>query len=207
MIIQDFDSSFKEPIIGVDEVGKGSWSGPVVAGAFWLHLGKNKQLPFLLNDSKKLSSKKRQEVLKQLFLIGKSSVGIASAKEIDKVGISLATWLAMDRAIKKLLFKIPYKPSTILIDGILTPKLSNTICFEIKTIKKGDEKSPSIAAASIVAKEHRDDLMKKLDKKFSGYEWFKNKGYGTKNHMEALMKLGPTQEHRKSFKPMKLFFD
>ena len=125
-----------------------------------------------------------------IWAIGKSSV-----KEIEKINILQASLLAMKRAIKKL----KKKPSLVLIDGNKLPKINN---YNLKSIIKGDQKIPSISAASIIAKVTRDKIVINLDKKFKGYYWDQNCGYGTKKHLKAIKKLGVTKHHRKTFSPI-----
>ncbi|RIL71842.1 ribonuclease HII [Staphylococcus devriesei] len=179
-------------ICGIDEVGRGPLAGPVVACAVILNTGHS----FLgLDDSKKLSATKREKLNMQL----KENVldyayGIASPKEIDELNIYNATKLAMERAIKQL----KQQPNYLLIDAM---KLDNDI--PQTSIIKGDAKSVSIAAASVMAKEYRDKLMKDLAKEYPGYDFEKNVGYGTKTHLEGLRNLGITPSHRKSFEPIK----
>jgi ribonuclease HII len=183
----------KEFIAGVDEAGRGPLAGPVVAAACILKKG------FLLegiDDSKKLSVNKRREVFKRLVNSRDVilSVGVVSAKVIDEINILRATFLAMEIAIGNL----KKRPSFILVDGKSFPH------FDIPTkgIVKGDSKSISIAAASIIAKVFRDILLKIYHKFWPGYGFLNNKGYGTKMHMEAIGKYGPCKVHRYSFYPV-----
>ena len=177
--------------VGCDEAGRGCLAGPVVASAVILPKG---LIIEGLNDSKKLTSNKRESLSK---LIKESAlawgIGIVSSKEIDKINILNASFLAMHRALDKLNkdFKL------ILVDGPYFNKYKNKnhIC-----IIKGDGKIDSIAAASIIAKDHRDKLMISLGDRFKEYKWQKNKGYPTREHREALKKHGTTNFHRKSFK-------
>jgi len=177
--------------VGCDEAGRGCLAGPVVASAVILPKG---LIIEGLNDSKKLTSNKREYLSK---LIKESAlawgIGIVSSKEIDKINILNASFLAMHRALDKLNkdFKL------ILVDGPYFNKYKNKnhIC-----IIKGDGKIDSIAAASIIAKDHRDKLMISLGNRFEEYKWQKNKGYPTREHREALKKHGTTNFHRKSFK-------
>lgn len=174
---------------GIDEVGRGPLVGPVVAACVVLPL--NYKLPGL-NDSKKLSEKKRelfyQIIKKDALGIG---IGIIDEKIIDQVNIYEATKLAMKAAIKNNPIKIDY----LLIDAM---KLDIDIPFQ--AIIKGDQKSLSIAAASVIAKVTRDNLLLELDKKYPQYNFKNNKGYGTKKHLEALKIYGVLTEHRASFK-------
>lgn len=176
---------------GIDEVGRGPLVGPVVAACVVLPL--NYKLPGL-NDSKKLSEKKRelfyQIIKKDALGIG---IGIIDEKIIDQVNIYEATKLAMKAAIKNSPIKIDY----LLIDAM---KLDVDIPFQ--AIIKGDQKSLSIAAASVIAKVTRDNLLLELDKKYPQYNFKNNKGYGTKKHLEALKEYGALKEHRVSFKPV-----
>ena len=180
--------------VGIDEVGKGAVFGPVFSAAVVL----NENSKFLLKqygvmDSKKLTPKKRKLLLpKILFLSSDYGIGQSSAREIDKLGIRLATELSMIRAIKKL----KVQPSELIIDGPLLLRPWKGIQ---KNIISGDSKFTTIASASIVAKVSRDTLMERLEKKFSGYLISKNKGYGTKEHLSIIKKNGITNLHRKSF--------
>ena len=179
-------------IAGVDEVGRGSLFGPVYAAAVILNKSINKKL---LKDSKSLSKSKREILSKYVKKNSIWSIGKVSVKEIDKINILQASLLAMQRAIKKL----KKKPSLILVDGNKIPKMKN---YNMKSIIKGDQKIPSISAASIVAKVTRDKMITNLGKKYKGYFLDKNYGYGTKQHIKALKKLGITSEHRKTFSPI-----
>ncbi len=204
MIDSNFDINYSYPLIGVDEVGRGSWVGPVMAGAAMLDL--EKPLHKKLNDSKKLSPEIRNEILVSLEPTTLFGIGEASNFEIDQKGILSATFLSMERAIKNLIKKLNKKKlSTILIDGSIMPDFQNKFDAEIKLIKGGDGKSPSIAAASIYAKQTRDKLMEQIDKSYPGYGFSSNMGYGTKFHRTNLIKLGPTPQHRMTFKPLRNF--
>jgi len=184
-------------IAGIDEAGRGPLAGPVVAGAVvFPQLKIAPGLASALDDSKKLSPKKREKLYEALFasdaLIG---VGMASAAEIDEVNILQATFLAMRRALDNVGAKV----DLALVDGNRDPKL---YCPAL-TIVKGDSLSLSIAAASIVAKVTRDRIMAKLALQYPFYGWDRNAAYGTKEHLEALAKYGVTPEHRKSFAPVR----
>ena len=179
-------------IAGVDEVGRGSLIGPVYAAAVILNDSIKKKL---LKDSKSLSKYKRQILSKYIKKNSIWSIGSASVKEIEKMNILNASLLAMTRAIKKL----KKKPSLILIDGNKLPKIKK---YKIKSIIKGDQKIPSISAASIIAKVTRDRMITNLGKKFKGYYWDQNYGYGTKQHLKAIKSLGITSQHRKTFSPI-----
>ena len=198
----NFDFQFGKQVIGVDEVGRGSWAGPVMACAALLDY--QKPIDRRLDDSKKLSHKIRKEILHTLTKNNIFGIGEVSNIKIDQLGISRATFKAMEIALVNLMEKIINpKDTIILIDGNIMPDFKKNFSSEIKLVKKGDAISPSIAAASIFAKCSRDDLMIEMDKKYSGYGFSKNMGYGTKHHREKLISSGPTQFHRMTFKPMK----
>ena len=179
-------------IAGVDEVGRGSLIGPVYAAAVILKKSINKKL---LKDSKSLSKSKREILSNYIKQNSIWTVGKASVKEIDRINILQASLLAMKRAIKK----IKKKPDIILIDGNQLPEIKN---YKLRSIVKGDQKIPSISAASIIAKVTRDKMITNLGKKFKGYNWDKNFGYGTKQHLKAIKNLGITSHHRKTFSPI-----
>ena len=182
-------------IAGVDEVGRGSLIGPVYAAAVILNKSINKKL---LKDSKSLTKSKREILSKYIKKNSVWSIGKASVKEIEKINVLNASLLAMKRAIKKL----KKKPSLVLIDGNKTPEIKN---YKLKSIIKGDQKIPSISAASIIAKVARDKMIISLGNKFKGYYWDQNFGYGTKQHLKAIKKLGITSQHRKTFSPINKF--
>ena len=179
-------------IAGVDEVGRGSLIGPVYAAAVILNNSINKKI---LKDSKKLTKNKREILSKYIKKNSIWSIGKASIKEIEKNNILNASLLAMKRAI----IKLKKKPKLVLIDGNKLPKIKN---YKLNSIIKGDQKIPEISAASILAKVARDKMISALGKKFKGYYWHKNYGYGTKQHLKAIKKLGVTVHHRKTFSPM-----
>ncbi len=179
-------------IAGVDEVGRGSLIGPVFAAAVILKKSINKKL---LKDSKSLTKSKREVLSKYIKKNSIWSIGKASIKEIEKINILQASLLAMKRAIKKL----KKKPTLILIDGNKIPEIKN---YKLKSIIKGDQKIPSISAASIIAKVTRDKMITNLGKKYKGYYWDQNCGYGTKQHLKAIKNLGITKQHRKTFSPI-----
>ena len=182
-------------IAGVDEVGRGSLIGPVYAAAVILNKRIDKKL---LKDSKTISKDKRELLSKYIKINSIWVIGKASVKEIDKINILQASLLAMKRAI----IKLPKKPSLVLIDGNKLPDLKN---YKLRFIIKGDQKIPSISAASIIAKVSRDRFITNLSKKFQDYGWEKNFGYGTKEHLEAIKKHGITEYHRKTFSPISAF--
>ncbi|WP_085901060.1 ribonuclease HII [Kiloniella majae] len=188
-------------VVGVDEVGRGPWAGPVVAGAAWLDREKLPQnLITKLDDSKKLSIKKREDINDELYDLHQQGVinlalGEASCEEIDELNILQASMLAMQRAVSNL----SITPQAILIDGNKIPKLP----YPAKAVIKGDSISLSIAAASIIAKVNRDHQMFELSIQFPGYGWEKNQGYGTAQHRAALLDLGVTPAHRRTFRPIR----
>ena len=180
--------------VGIDEVGKGAVFGPVFSAVIVL-TEKNKLLLKQLGvkDSKKITPKKRRLLFSKILLLSSDyGIGQSSVREIDKLGIRVATELSMIRALKKL----KGKPSEIIIDG---PLLLRPWKGTQKNIVSGDSKFISIASASIIAKVSRDNLMERLEKKYSGYLIFKNKGYGTKEHFSKIKDNGITKLHRKSF--------
>ena len=196
------EQDFNQPIIGIDEVGRGPLAGPVVSCAcIFLDIKlKNTELLFI-NDSKKLSRKKRVLAIKEINKLKtqnkiKFSLGMASVNEIDKFNILEATKISMRRAVKKL----NQPPTTLIIDGNIDLELRE---YPSKGIIKGDQKSFSISAASIVAKIHRDRYMQFLAYKYPFYGWSSNVGYGTKKHIEQIHKKGISIHHRKSFEPIK----
>ncbi len=179
-------------IAGVDEVGRGSLIGPVYAAAVILNNSINKKI---LIDSKKLTKNKRERLSKYIKRNSIWSIGKASVKEIEKNNVLNASLLAMKRAIVKL----KKKPTLVLVDGNKLPKIKK---YKLNSMIKGDQKIPSISAASIIAKVTRDKMISALGKKFKGYCWDKNYGYGTKQHLKAIKNLGITSHHRKTFSPI-----
>ena len=179
-------------IAGVDEVGRGSLIGPVYAAAVILNKSINKKL---LKDSKSLTKTKREVLSRYIKKNSIWAIGKSSVKEIEKINILQASLLAMKRAIKKL----KKKPTLILVDGNKLPEIKN---YSLRSIIKGDQKIPSISAASIIAKVSRDKFITKLSEEFSQYGWDTNSGYGTKEHLKAIKKFGITKYHRKTFSPI-----
>jgi len=182
----------KKIIAGVDEVGRGSLIGPVYAAAVILNKSINRKI---LKDSKSLTQEKRKSLSDYIKKNSIWAIGKASAEEIEKINILQASLLAMKRAIKNL----KKKPSHVLIDGDKIPDLNN---YNLKAIVKGDQKIPSISAASIVAKVSRDQFIITLSSKNKDYHWDQNFGYGTKQHLKAIKKFGITKHHRKNFSPI-----
>tara|TARA_B100000925_G_C21967100_1_gene456091 strand:+ start:230 stop:772 length:543 start_codon:yes stop_codon:yes gene_type:complete len=174
-------------VAGVDEVGRGCLAGPVTAAAVIL------RNPISgLTDSKKISSSKRETLAKIIKEESIFSLANISNDKIDEVNIHEATLLAMHEAI----INLDVTPDIVYIDGKFIPKIE----VNCKAVIGGDKLIPEISAASIIAKVYRDDFMKKLDKKYPLYNFAKNKGYGTKHHLNALKESGFTSWHRKSFK-------
>ena len=196
----DIEEKFGNIVVGIDEVGRGPLAGPVIAVAVYIKrsLWKNflARYPEInkINDSKKISKKIREKLYKILINIIQFCVGAASVKEIEEKNILQATLVAMERAYISLKINADF----VLVDGINLPKIK----AKVRAIKNGDNKSISIASASIIAKVIRDNLMKKLSYKYPGFFWNENSGYGTKLHIDKIKLLGITPHHRKSFKPM-----
>lgn len=190
--LREFDETYEGTVLGVDEAGRGPLAGAVVAGAviipeYFSELDE-------INDSKKLTEKKREklfEIIMEKCIVG---IGISDEKEIDEVNILNATFSAMRKAISQVTEKAEF--DVVLVDG--NHKIKGYMGKQEEVIK-GDAKSLSIAAASIVAKVTRDRMMLEVDKEFPEYGFAKHKGYGTKLHREILLDRGPCKYHRKSF--------
>jgi len=180
--------------VGIDEVGRGCIFGPVFASIVVISAENNHLLKKIgVDDSKKLSEKKRNSLLPKILKLSKDwGIGQSSVREIDRYGIRHATELSMVRAI----YKLKLTPSKIYIDGNLPLSLWHG---EQEIIIKGDSKLTSISAASILAKVKRDALMIRLEEKYKGYVLYKNKGYGTSDHFLSIKQFGITNMHRKSF--------
>lgn len=186
------ESEYSGQIAGVDEAGCGPWAGPVVAAAVILD---TKNMPQGLNDSKKLSAKRREALFQPIIDSSQVGVGVVDVHEIDQMNILQAAKYAMQLAIKNL----SIVPDIALIDGNRAVELP----CQSRLIVKGDSISLSIAAASIIAKVTRDRIMQALAEEFPDYGWEKNAGYGTAQHQAALAQHGVTQHHRKSFAPIR----
>ena len=196
----DIEQSIDGICCGIDEVGRGPLCGPVTAAAVILPYDTPTDILSTIHDSKKLSVKKRTYLSEKIYEYGLIGIGEASVSEIDDINILNATMLAMTRALANLCKNNNGKqPSHALIDGNRIPA---DFPLPAQAVIKGDNKSLSIAAASIIAKHHRDTYMEQLDISFPGYGWANNAGYGTKQHLEALRKLGVTPHHRRSFRPV-----
>ena len=188
----EFETNLGGLIAGVDEAGRGPLAGPVVAAAVILDPN---DIPDGLDDSKKLTHKRRAALLSLLMKNAHVGVGMASVEEIDEINILRAAHLAMTRAVDAL----PVSPDHVLIDGNMIPR---DLRLPATAIVRGDARSLSIAAASIVAKERRDAIMVDLAQQHPGYGWDTNKGYPSKSHRTALQNLGVTPHHRRTFKPV-----
>ena len=180
------------PLAGVDEAGRGPLAGPVVVAAVILD---RHCVPPGINDSKRVTRRQRDSLFLALRASAAIGIGAASVAEIDAHNILAATILAMQRAVARL----PLTPALVLIDGNRAPALA----CPAETVVKGDSRSLSIAAASIVAKVVRDRAMTRLAAVYPGFGWEHNAGYGTKEHLESLSRLGPTAHHRRSFAPVR----
>lgn len=180
-------------VFGMDEVGRGSFAGPLVASA----VAFEKEFKWFksINDSKLLTAKKREYLARLILKNAKCLTETIEIETINKIGIGKSNKLVFERLIKKISKEHKNKNTHFLIDGSKKKIRKNNLKF----IVKGDSKIISIAAASIIAKVYRDNLMKELGKAFPGYNFSKNKGYGTKFHQNAIKKLGLSEVHRKSF--------
>ena len=209
----------KAIMIGVDEAGRGSWAGPLVATACWIDFRRHKYLHSEVNDSKKLNHLKRKEIILSLDNYVYYSSAIATVYEIDKYGLSYANAIAMKRSIfsvTEVLSKNKEnsnKNFCIYIDGKFKPDFANLDkflkhkCLKLKnssviTLIKGDSISKTIALAGIISKEKRDAIMKQLAINNSSYSFNSHFGYGTVKHRNAILKNGVSSSHRKSFKPI-----
>jgi len=192
MISFDYEDAHAGMVAGVDEAGRGPWAGPVVAAA--VVLDRARVLPGL-NDSKKLTEAARERLFDPIIISAGHGIGMASVAEIDSLNIHWATMLAMQRAVAALGLAVDH----VLVDGNKLPRWNQSAT----AIVKGDAKSLSIAAASIIAKVTRDRMMLALDAECPGYGWARNKGYGTADHARGLAALGVTAHHRRSFAPVK----
>ena len=179
------------PVAGIDEAGRGPWAGPVVAAAVMLDPD---QAPAGLDDSKRLTARARDDLYDAILAVGDVGVGIAPVERIDRDNILQATLWAMRTACDAL----APPPAAALVDGNRCPDLP----CPAEALVRGDARSLSIAAASIVAKVTRDRIMADLARAHPGYGWERNKGYGTKDHAAALLRLGVTAHHRRSFRPV-----
>jgi len=208
----EFEKKYENLLVaGIDESGRGTLAGPVVAACAII-----KQEEFFrkfsseINDSKKISKVKRGKIFDEIKRAEKSGIikfgiGIVGAEIIDKINILQATKLAMQKSLENLHKKHKIFPKIILVDGNFNPfnETLNQVLSKVETIIKGDQKSISIAAASIIAKETRDKIMDEIHEEFSQFGFNKNAGYGTKFHFEKIREYGICKFHRKSFEPIK----
>ena len=186
-------------IIGVDEAGRGPLAGPVVAGAVWLKGGQIAGL----DDSKKLTARRRAVLEGEIKARCIWAVGVVSPEDIDRLNIFGATMRAMTLAVAGLLAQVGRGPDEVLIDGNKTPMGRDTEWrWPARAIVGGDALEPCISAASIIAKEHRDRIMQELAAAHPGYGWERNAAYPTREHLEALQRLGVTPHHRRTFAPV-----
>jgi ribonuclease HII len=184
-------------VCGIDEVGRGPLAGPVVAAAVVLDLSHMpRALRQSIDDSKALSADHRDEYCRAIRRCAVIGIGAASVREIDRINILRASLVAMQRAVRAL----GIVPDSALVDGNITP----TLPCPARAVIGGDGRSLSIAAASIVAKVMRDRIMRELARRYAGYGWESNVGYGTREHYEALMTRGATIHHRRSFAPVRV---
>ena len=184
---------FEGPVAGIDEAGRGPLAGPVVAAAVILRPG---AVPDGIRDSKELSAEQREALYDQIRIVADVGIGIADVARIDRDNILQATLWAMRKAVAGL----PRKPAMALVDGNRVPKLP----CAVEPVVRGDQLSLSIAAASIIAKVTRDRIMDGLAVTYPGYGFERHKGYATPEHRQALMKLGASPIHRRSFAPVRL---
>ncbi len=186
-------------VFGVDEAGRGPLAGPVVAAAVLL----GDAPPMGLDDSKKLTARRRAHLEAQIKAQCRWALGEADVQEIDQINIFAATMQAMTRAVAAMCIQLGRDPDTVLIDGNKTPQGRVAEWrWNARAIVGGDGIEPSISAASIIAKEHRDRLMRDLARVHPHYGWERNMGYGTAEHLAALQEHGPTPHHRRSFAPV-----
>ena len=187
-------------VIGVDEAGRGPLAGPVVAAACLL----GHDAPAGLDDSKKLSAKRRAVLEPLIRQSCRWALGVVEADEIDRINIFAATMLAMTRAVGALVAELGSEPQIVLIDGNKTPQgRVPEWRWAARAIVGGDGLEPCISAASILAKEHRDRVMREHARRWPHYGWDRNMGYGTAEHLAALKQHGPTPIHRRSFAPVR----
>lgn len=200
-----FDRRYAQPLCGIDEVGRGPLAGPVLSACVHIR-PEASAMEFWkdITDSKKLTAKKRDRLFPLIKKHSYWGVGIASVAEIDEINIHHATLLAMKRAYYDMTEKYSFLPQTSLIDGKFIPEID---CSHKNAVIKGDSKSLSIAAASVLAKTMRDRMMAELHQEFPFYGWDRNAGYGTAIHMKGLTENGVTPHHRRSYAPVRVLLD
>ena len=217
--------SFKKNMImiGVDEAGRGSWAGPLVAASCWIDFRQHDKLSSDINDSKKLSHIKRKQIFRSISNLAKYSTGIATAREVDLLGLTFANTIAMKRSIFSLITIInssstkTFDKCTIYVDGKYKPDLNsvdddlgnnklNLKFSSVIPLVKGDTISMTVALASIIAKETRDSIMRRYSLIYPNYSFDSHYGYGTAKHREEISKYGILPLHRKSFKPISTIF-
>lgn len=191
-------------VVGIDEAGRGPLAGPVVAACVFLDAEfLRHEICKKINDSKLIEKKERKEIFLHLKKRVKFGVGIVDEKIIDEINILQATKLAMKQAYQNFCKKNKIFPQVILIDGNFVPFVKCDQVQEMRAIVKGDQKSLSIAAASIIAKETRDSIMMRLHKQYPHFAWHKNSAYATEFHLQRIKEFGFCEYHRKSFEPIK----
>lgn len=184
-------------LIGVDEAGRGPLAGPVVAAAVVLPAGCRR--PRRIRDSKTLTEAQRDDAARRIRRAALTvAVGAASVREIDRLNIRIATIVAMRRAIGRARRRLGDTPTTVLVDGLALPELG----IDHQALVDGDARCLSVSAAGIIAKTVRDRLMAALARRYPGYDWSLNRGYGTEAHRRAIELHGPTPHHRRSFMPV-----
>ena len=206
-------------MIGVDEAGRGSWAGPLVAASCWIDFQQHEKLSSDINDSKKLTHLKRKQIFKSISNLVKYSTGIATEREIDLYGLTFANTIAMKRSIFSLITTInsshinkfdkymiyvdgKYKPDLNRVDNDLGKNKLNLKPSSVIPLVKGDTISKTVALASIIAKETRDSIMRHYSLIYTNYSFDSHYGYGTAKHREEISKYGVLSLHRKSFKPV-----
>lgn len=195
-----FEDRFDGIVCGLDEAGRGPLAGPVVAACVYIPAAARRESFWSqVNDSKKLSGKKRVALYDLIVSHTHYGIAEASTQEIDEINILQASLLAMSRSLDAMSSSFSINPALALVDGNRAPKLS----CAVQTVVKGDSISLSIAAASILAKVTRDRIMNDLCRKFPVYGWSRNAGYGTAEHLQAINDHGVTNHHRRSFAPVR----
>lgn len=195
----EFETQFSCPVAGLDEVGYGAWAGPVVAAAVILKPEMPRSILEKLDDSKRLSARMREEIAEVLQGHAHIGIGESSVEEIEATNIRLAALKAMERAFANL----PIIPMAALVDGRSKPNLP----CPTSLIIKGDQRSYSIAAASIIAKVYRDRFMRELAFEYPEFGWESNVGYGTARHQDGLARVGVTPWHRKTYAPIRVILE